>query len=226
VCTLNAFTRLHELIIRIRTSIMTLSLILATRQQRTFPDPSKPHSQVSTERCGRNWPELPEDRHHSQRGIVRIGVPTLSVLAMNRHLTTRAARISHDNPTDAHPLLHPDFLENFATDAPFYLEYTGNKEPDCYRAAISNYGPKPEVKKIYLSTASLIIVPRLLLKQWEAEIKKHFRKDALKYIVVGADLPSRDEVMGCDVSKFHCPDVNSLLIAQSLSQIVLITDDR
>lgn len=180
---------------------MTLSLILATRQQRTSPDPSKAHSRICTERRQQSWPNLADPDEPRRGGRNHKGVPPLANLAMNRHLETRSARISHDGYMDAHPLLRPNFLENFANDAPFYLEYTGNAERGCARTSVKGETRDQETIKIYLSTASLVIVPRLLLKQWEAEIKKHFKQDALKYIVVGENLPSRDEVMRSDVSK-------------------------
>lgn len=60
--------------------------------------------------------------------------------------------------------------------------------------------PPPE--KVYLSPASVVIVPDNLLAQWKQEIKKH--TEGLKAIVLrrGDKLPSHDELLTCDMVLF------------------------
>lgn len=60
----------------------------------------------------------------------------------------------------------------------------------------------PPSKKVYLSPASVVIVPNNLLEQWEQEIQKH--TEGLKVLVLGKrnELPSHDELLACDIVLF------------------------
>lgn len=129
---------------------------------------------------------------------------TLVDLALHRHLSYRSGRLPEATLGTELPPLHESFLYTLANDHPFYSETIDVHDRDGLRPSSSRDRQRDYQIKIYLSTATLIIVPRLLLKQWQGEIEKHFRKGALKYITVGNDLPSRDEVLKSDVSS--CDD--------------------
>jgi hypothetical protein len=66
-------------------------------------------------------------------------------------------------------------------------------------------------KKVYLSSASIVIVPNNLLAQWKQEIQKH--TEGLKVLVLGKrdEIPSRDDLLTYDI----------ILFAQTRFEIVL-----
>ncbi|KAI5466346.1 P-loop containing nucleoside triphosphate hydrolase protein [Mariannaea sp. PMI_226] len=62
--------------------------------------------------------------------------------------------------------------------------------------------PLPPPKFIYLSSASLVVVPNNLLAQWKQEIRKH--TDGLEVIVITKDdpIPSLEALLRCDLIIF------------------------
>lgn len=199
-------------------SLIALALVLATSQQRTTPDTEKPHSEVLTHMGTTLYPRLP--------GLQREGVAPLTDLALHRHVSSRSERLPISS---ALPPLRDSFLHTLAASHPHYYETVGSRDCGGLRALSDRDRHRDDTIKVYLSTATLIIVPRLLLKQWEGEIKKHFVEGALIYIVVERDLPSRDQVMKSDVSMLLPLLVVTLPLANEhycTAQIVLMTDAR
>lgn len=58
-----------------------------------------------------------------------------------------------------------------------------------------------ERKQVFISAATLIIVPDILVAQWLAEIGKHVKEDALDYIKVekGDNMPDERELCKLDL---------------------------
>ena len=56
-------------------------------------------------------------------------------------------------------------------------------------------------KKVYISAATLVIVPDILVAQWLAEISKHVKEDALDYIKIekGDTVPDEQELCRLDL---------------------------
>ncbi|KAH6608655.1 hypothetical protein Trco_002001 [Trichoderma cornu-damae] len=58
------------------------------------------------------------------------------------------------------------------------------------------------LKKVYLSPASIVIVPNNLVAQWKQEIQKH--TEGLNVLVLGKkdEIPSREDMLTCDIVLF------------------------
>ncbi|KAJ9121638.1 hypothetical protein QFC22_002258 [Naganishia vaughanmartiniae] len=167
-------------------TLIALSLILATCRQRTTPDATSPHSSVITNITCVTSPSLPLE--------AQVRSTTLADFALHRHLSSRSTNVPASQP------LPVESRNAFDNNLPFYYKYPGRDE-SCRRSTTRPMdGERTSLgKKIYLSCASLVIVPRLLRKQWEGEIDKHFTEGSLKCISVHQELPSRDEVLASDV---------------------------
>jgi SNF2-related domain len=77
--------------------------------------------------------------------------------------------------------------------------YSVNPPPP-RRAQRYQEGPLP--KTIFLSTATLVVVPDTLIQQWSAEILKHVHDNALNYLVISKPtqpIPSPSELMKLDL---------------------------
>ncbi|KAJ9107887.1 hypothetical protein QFC19_002630 [Naganishia cerealis] len=207
-------------------TLITLSLILATSQQRAFPDSAVPRSPIITKIGLAKFPSLrlsPGDYPIRDEAKAE-AEGTLSSLALHRHISCRSTHIDEALP------LPERAREALKTDLPFYYQYP-EQDLNCRRSATQSGAnqSKSAGKKIYLSCASLVVVPRLLVKQWQGEIAKHFEEGSLVYITVGEKLPTKEEVLRSHVSfrftyMVH-PTVLTQLIAPSV-QLVLISDAR
>ena len=57
----------------------------------------------------------------------------------------------------------------------------------------------PDIQKIYLANTTLIVVPKMLVDQWEHEVAKHVEESALNVLVVRREMPGIKALMGYDV---------------------------
>ncbi|KAJ9102438.1 hypothetical protein QFC21_002838 [Naganishia friedmannii] len=199
-------------------TLIALSLILATRRQRTTPDETTSHSSVVTD-VGRAISSTLKQETRLTREASAVGMGakgTLAEIALHRLLCCRSTNFAEDEEDEKDvkdvkgqkdqkdqktiPLL-PEWAHNaLSSDPPFYYQHP-KRDESCRRSVT-----RPIIdhrsslsKKIYLSCATLVIVPRLLVKQWEGEIVKHFTKGSLKCFSVHQELPSRDEVLASDI---------------------------
>ena len=73
--------------------------------------------------------------------------------------------------------------------APFYLASLSNLSANAGGSPVKGKGggrraAAPAVRAVYLSAATLVIVPDTLQRQWQSEILKHCTGDVLRYLYV------------------------------------------
>lgn len=156
------------------------------------------------------------------------GAPSLIDISLHRHVSRRSCRLPQGGSSSsvAPPRLRDTFLDTISSDYPFYDEIIDDPMRLGLRTSSAHDHSHHHTIRIYLSTASLIIVPRLLLKQWEGQVHEHCGRGALRCITVGKELLTLEEVMQADVS------IRILLAGESpiadkfgySLQIVMITD--
>ena len=74
-------------------------------------------------------------------------------------------------------------------------------DTSCMRAAkAAGISDVPE--RVYLSKATLIVVPEILIEQWLQEIEKHVEPGSLSVLKVDGELPSVQKLLEYDVSSF------------------------
>ncbi|KAF4608242.1 hypothetical protein EYR40_000586 [Pleurotus pulmonarius] len=156
-------------------TIMILALILATRHELSAPEesitdvrptltstalryfPSAPYDQIR-QRCG-------GDRHILNDGDYPTRVPSLVELLIH---------VSRTNPQPA--THYTDALESagltklIRATVPFYHHYLG--DPTTYERARRDQS-RPAPRTMYLTSATLVVVPSNLIAQWYREIHKH-----------------------------------------------------
>jgi hypothetical protein len=91
--------------------------------------------------------------------------------------------------------LDPRLHVSSDADLPYLWEIPPNKGRDGTRSE------SLQPKKVYISAATLVIVPDILVAQWLAEIAKHVKEDALEYIKIekGDDVPDERELCKLDL---------------------------
>lgn len=100
-------------------------------------------------------------------------------------------------------------LHRLRLNTPFYHQY---EDVAVIRTRASNVDPGPKI--MYLSSATLIVVPANLLSQWVGEIHKHC-KETLRVLVVNedvqishaSDLATNYDVSGPILSLHRCTHV-------------------
>ncbi|KAF9532907.1 SNF2 family N-terminal domain-containing protein [Crepidotus variabilis] len=165
-------------------TVMTLSLIMATRSQISSPEPSIvderpiltplalrhfPSGEFTSAR--KRHPGYSQATHHG-------GVPSLVELLLHHHRTSPDCTIP-ENLSSTRYLRETEREDNIQTlplgdvlrtNAPFYHHYLG--EPNNRdRAKRKQAYVRP--RTIFLTSATLVVVPPNLLSQWDREIAKH-----------------------------------------------------
>jgi hypothetical protein len=91
--------------------------------------------------------------------------------------------------------LDPRLHVSSDADLPYLWEIPPNKGRDGTRSE------SLQRKQVYISAATLVIVPDILVAQWLAEIAKHVKEDGLEYIKIekGDDVPDERELCKLDL---------------------------
>lgn len=215
-------------------TVITLSLILATLKQLPSPEPSVVDSRpVMTALSFRHFPspdlEFDKARNRFYRGKNKSHlhsyhpVPSLRELLLHRMCTTPDTAISNTSTPDG---LHRDGMRQRLTETfdltsyweickanvPFYYHFDG--EPKNNERTTGRNAIKQVPRVMYLTAATLVIVPPNLLSQWDREIKKHCEYP-LRVFMVRSDTvlpPAKDLAADYDVSNmililFHSADL-------------------
>lgn len=163
-------------------TVMMLSLIVATRKQVSAPEPSLVDDRpVMTPLAYRTFPSSDFSAARQRAGTPKLGeqrVPSLVELLVHHARTAPFCDIPKNTWSERH---HRNSMkeEELSTlplgtllraNVPFYHHYLG--EPNNRERAQRNKLPQtPRV--IYLTSATLVVVPPNLLSQWDREIQKH-----------------------------------------------------
>lgn len=197
---------------------MILSVVLATRQTLSSPEPSivKPRP-VYTPVSLSAFPAYTAERRRLLRRTTpydeHLPFPSLRDILFHRGLTAPETTFPNPILTSMRSaqylnLSHcwetlqatPHLVDRLRTNQPFYY-HTKDNTTDCERTQRGSDKDKP--RKIYLTTGTLIIVPVTLLRQWEREVHKHVQCDDLRLLVVHSKdkLPKAKELASAyDVS--------------------------
>lgn len=184
-------------------TLMCLALILSTIHQPTQPPPHELNiSPIVTQEMLDTYPypDIQTIRDQSSQEAIEgdLKLPSLSQLCGN----LLACR---DQSTGQAFSLLDNRLSTSIRQDTFYLQYP----PDTSwmrnaRAATV----RRTAEKVYLGNTTLVIVPPILVDQWEQEIDKHIEHGALRVLRVGAeDLPGVVELLRYDVRLSRCLDV-------------------
>jgi len=164
---------------------MMLSLILATRKQISSPEPSIVDDRpVMTPLAFRHFPgseyTLARKRMFAGRRHIteEVRVPSLVELLLHRARTNPYCDINKVLSNNRHRRsLEKEEEVNtlplgkmIRANVPFYHHYLGEPS-NRQRAQRNKIDQRPKV--IYLTSATLIVVPPNLLSQWDREITKH-----------------------------------------------------
>lgn len=163
---------------------MTLSLIMATRNQISSPEPSIVDERpVMTPLAFRHFPSAEfTSARKRQPDAVRTayypGVPSLVELLLHHHRTSPNCIIP-ENLSSTRYLRDTEREDNVQTlplgdvlrvNTPFYHHYLG--EPT-NRERLKRKKADIRPRTMYLTSATLVVVPPNLLSQWDREVTKH-----------------------------------------------------
>lgn len=163
-------------------TVMMLGLILATRKQVSTPEPSLVDDRpVMTPVAYRGFSASEFSSARKRAGITNPGkrrVPSLVELMVHRSRTapfddipTSTLNRRHSrNATVEDEINTLSLGEMLRANVPFYHHYLG--EPQNRERTHRSKQPKAP-KVMYLTSATLIVVPANLLSQWDREIQKH-----------------------------------------------------
>jgi hypothetical protein len=177
-------------------TLMCISLILSTLHQPCLPPPHDPNiSPIITDHAERSYPfqsyaDLRALVYYPQ-SRVSLERPSLASLCADILCTTdpSAGRIGPLSPTAA-PLLERQTL---------YYQFP--PDDSCMREAKRKIMRRQDTKRIYLANTTLVVVPGILVQQWQHEMEKHLIEGALRVRVIGKeDMPDITELIKYDVS--------------------------
>ncbi|KAI6045621.1 hypothetical protein EDC04DRAFT_2634069 [Pisolithus marmoratus] len=170
-------------------TIMILALILSTVSQLPEPEESIFHSRpVLTPLAYRHFtlPECMTARARAGLGPPdAYSIPSLVEILLHCIPSRRQASTWYEyenslEGTNLWPLLHGN--------TPFYHHYDVNLAAEIFGSSRPRGQPELGPRVMYLSTATLVVVPLTLLGQWDREIQKHCHSNVRVLIVRQSDI--------------------------------------
>ena len=180
-----------------------LALILTTRHHLAEIDRDREHANsfhLSSIRSGRHenfpWAQEANSKDINESSITRFSetaaspsaihpVPSLHDLTLDILFCSRHPRQLEKQSDDYHIPTNQD------QDLPYIWEIPPSKG----REATRSYARQR--KKVYISAATLVIVPDILVAQWVAEIQKHVKEGFLDYVKLDKHDPMPDAARLC-----------------------------
>lgn len=186
-------------------TVMIVAIVLATASQ--LPDPEESmvdERPVMTPLAYRHFPSveyaLARDRAGSGRRAIR-QVPSLVELLVHYF---SLFKVTTGRPAFADELEASHLWPLVRANNPFYHHYNTQLPAEALKRSRRRIAANLCPRTMYLSSATLVVVPLTLLGQWKTEIDKHCH-DCVRYLIVrhSMDLPdarklaSDYEVSGC-----------------------------
>ncbi|KAJ7706893.1 P-loop containing nucleoside triphosphate hydrolase protein [Mycena rosella] len=173
-------------------TVMILALILSTRNQLSEPEPSIIDTRpVLTPLALRHFPsgefDTARKRLFRNNAKVAAGVPTLVELLLHRMATSPVAFVPEHRAHYSDRFVEEvENLDHYTgprkENLPFYLDYHG--EPIDNERTNKRTGPTARgPRMLYLTSATLVVVPPNLLLQWTQECSLHC-EDSLRLCVL------------------------------------------
>ncbi|KAJ7080414.1 P-loop containing nucleoside triphosphate hydrolase protein [Mycena belliarum] len=177
-------------------TVMILALVLSTLNQIPEPEPSIIDTRpVLTPLAFRHFPsgqfEAARKRFSMNKAKTDVGVPTLVELLLHRMATNPAAFV-HEHRGHGYIGFKEDvdnldqYIGPRKHNMPFYLDYQG--EPTDNQRPSKRSRSTPDARMLYLTSATLVVVPPNLLLQWTQECSRHC-EDSLRLCVLKKDAP-------------------------------------
>jgi len=181
-------------------TVMMLSLIMATRSQISQPEPSvmDPERPVLTPLAFRHFPS---DDFSTARKRASFGpekkqeMPSLVELMLHHARTTPYTNISSHLSPEAHNRIisieegvyNLPLGDVLRANVPFYHQYQADPTN---RERVQRKRGEVAPRTIFLTSATLIVVPQNLLSQWHREIIKHCQPDnPLRVLILRSKTP-------------------------------------
>ncbi|KAI6166829.1 P-loop containing nucleoside triphosphate hydrolase protein [Pisolithus thermaeus] len=189
-------------------TIMILALILSTAAQIPQPEESMVDSRpVLTPLAYQHFtlPECTTARTRAGRGPSDVyGIPSLVEILLHC-ISSRSQASSwceYENSlesTNLWPLLR--------SNVPFYHHYDLNLAAEIFGSSRPRSQPELGPRVMYLSAATLIVVPLTLLGQWDREIQKHCHSKVRVFIVRQADVLPAARILATEYDLIVMSDV-------------------
>lgn len=163
---------------------MIIALVLATASQLAEPaeslDDERP---VMTPLAYHHFPSTEHALARERAGLGQKTiqrVPSLVELLIH-HFST--SRITIGRPVFANELEATHLWPFIRANKAFYHQFKDELAADALKRSTRLAVPSPGPRTMYLSSATLVIVPLTLLGQWKTEIDKHCQ-DYIRYLIV------------------------------------------
>jgi hypothetical protein len=161
---------------------IVLGLIMATKHQISSPDDppwNAPERPVLTPLAFRHFPLSQFEHSRSDAHVKSRRAPLPSLVEMLTHFIRASPECIGPPGYDVYLQERcPHLWEPLARNHPFYHVYEHIPETASPRRKGLNRGPR----RVYLTSATLAVVPRAILEQWNAEINKHCDGGSLRVL--------------------------------------------
>jgi hypothetical protein len=174
-------------------TIIIIALVLLTQNQLSSPEETEDDRPVMTPLAFRHFPDAV---YRTARSRMNFGSSQPLNYEMQRHRVPSLVEILYHQirvkpPTRAlrdedDALSTRRLMASISANTPFYLHFQASV-PENSRPM--RHESDPGARVMYLTTATLIVVPKHLVNQWVGEIYKHCFDDALRFFVVGGRKP-------------------------------------
>lgn len=165
---------------------MIISLVLVTAGQ--LPDPGeltadKPRP-VLTPLAYNHFPSAEYVSARDEAGLTPATIQQVpSLVELLVHYFS-SLKVTTGRPTSTNELEACHLWPLIRANTPFYHHHNTNSDGDKMKNPCRRNARKLPPRTMYLSSATLVIVPSALLGQWKTEIDKHCH-DYVRYLIVG-----------------------------------------
>lgn len=182
---------------------MIIALVLATASQLPDPEESLVERPVMTPLAYHHFPSKENALARDKAGLGGRAIQQVpSLVELLVHYFS-SFKVTTGRPAFADELEASHMWPFIQANKPFYHHYDAKPDVEESERPRRQSVPKPYPRTMYLSSATLAIVPLALLGQWKTEIDKHCH-DCVRYLIVrpSMDLPdARELALDYEVSR-------------------------